>query len=215
VHHFCQRCALGVLEPIDCLSPVRVAALLLPDAARRTCPIKLLTRCYGLTTLSTAAAVAAFAVEAVAQSGSGWVLVAPPPVPEKPALVKVYAANSEAEVRAAVDSLPDEEQILLVTKVYQILRIPTVVARTEALLDALQDTSAPVSKWRRIGAFDSAALCEHKHQLDLQSFERAAATVRSSPPESEELPVEEWRLFEGLSACRRSLCVPASAFFPR
>lgn len=176
-----------------------------------TGPIKPLTRRYGLTTLSTAAVVAAFAVEVVAQSGGGWFLVAPPPVPEKRALIKVYAANSEAAVRAAVDNLPDAEQILLVTKVYKILMIPTVIGRTEALFDALHDTSAPVSKWRRIRAFDSAALCDYQRQLDLQSFERAALRVRSSPSESEELPVEEWRLFEELSACRRSLCVPESA----
>jgi hypothetical protein len=159
--------------------------------------------------------VAAFAVEAVAQTGSGWFLVAPPPIPEKRALIKVYAANSEAEVRAAVDSLPGDEQTLLVTTVYKILMKPSAVARTEALLEALQDTAAPVSKWRRIGAFDSAASCERQRQHALESLESAAATVRSSPLEGEELSVEDWRIFEALSAGRRSRCVPASAFFPQ
>lgn len=159
--------------------------------------------------------MAAFAVEAVAQTGSGWFLVTPPPVPEKRALIKVYAASSEDKVRAAVESLPDGEQIHVVTKVYKILMIPTAVGRTEAFLDALQDTSAPVSKWRQIGAFGSAALCERQRLHDLQRLERAAARVRSSAPESDELSAEDWGIFEKLSACRKSRCVPEADSFPR
>ncbi len=159
--------------------------------------------------------MAVLAVEAVAQAGSSWLLVVPPLIPEKHALIKIYAANSDAEVRAAVDSLPDDEQILLVTKVYRILAIPTGIARTEALLDALQDTSAPMPKWRQIGAFDSAASCEDQRRLALQTFERDASGVRSAHPESEALPVEDLRILQGLSACRRSRCMPESAFSAR
>jgi len=129
--------------------------------------------------------------------------------------MKIYGANSEAEVRAAVDSLPQDEQALLVTKVYRILAIPTAAARTEAVLDALQDTAAPVRNWRRIRAFESAASCERQRELALQSFELEASTVRAASPGGEELSVEDWRLLEGLSAARKSHCVPESAFLAR
>src|SRR5205823_12352609 len=99
--------------------------------------------------LATALAIAVSGPAAADTSG-GWLLMPPPPIPEKRALMKVYVAGSDAEVQAAVASLPGEEQIRLVTKIYKILTIPTVAARTEALLDALQDASAPVSRWRRI-----------------------------------------------------------------
>jgi hypothetical protein len=159
--------------------------------------------------------VLALVADGVAQAGRGWWLVVPPPIPEKRALIKVYAANSAAEVRAAVDSLPDDTQALLVTKVYKILAIPTAAARTEAVLDALQDTSAPVANWRRIAAFDSGAACERQRELDLQAFELEASRVRAASPDGEELSAEEWRLFEGLSASRKSRCVPESAVVTR
>jgi hypothetical protein len=159
--------------------------------------------------------VITLAVVAGAQSGGSWLLVIPPQVPEKRALIKVYAANSAAEVKAAVDSLPDDEQALLVTKIYKILAIPTAAARTEAMIDALQDTSAPVPRWRRIGAFDSAATCERQRQLAIKTFELEASRLRSESSDGEELSVEHWRLFEGLSACRNSRCVPESTFVTR
>lgn len=215
MRHFCQQGPCAFWNLLIVCSQSAWPLFCSSRFGRRTLAIKLLTPRYARATFATAAAVAAFAVEAVAQVGGGWFLVAPPPIPEKRALVRVYAASSDAEVQAAVDSLPNEKQILLVTKVYKILMIPTVVARTEALLEALQDTSAPVSKWRQIDAFDSAELCERDRQRALQGFERAAARLRSLAPESEELPVEGWGIFEGLSACRRSRCVPESAFFPR
>ena len=155
--------------------------------------------------------MAALAVEAFGDTSGSWLLVAPPPIPEKGALIRVYGASSETEVRAAVDRLPDQEQIRLVTTAYKILAIPTAVARTEALVDALQDTSAPVSRWRPIGAFDTAALCERERRDALESFERAAERVRALPPDSEELSIDDLRIFEKLSACRMSRCVPASA----
>ncbi|HSD31774.1 MAG TPA: hypothetical protein VLB49_07690 [Gemmatimonadales bacterium] len=181
----------------------------------RTFTSTLFTRRCGRITLAAAAIVAALFVQAVAQTGSRWLLVVPPLVADKSALIKVYSSNSVAEVRAAVDSLPEDEQILMVTKVYSILTIPSVIARTEALLDALRDTSAPVPKWRPIGAFDSAASCERERQLALQTFERKVLRVRYGYPESEELSSEDWRLFEGLAACRSSRCVPESSFLAR
>jgi hypothetical protein len=172
------------------------------------------SRC-GRITLATAAIVAALIVEAVAQTGNRWLLVVPPLIADKSPLIKVYTSNSVDEIRAAVDSLPEDEQVLMVTKVYKILTIPTVIARTEALLDALQDTSAPIRKWRRVGAFYSAASCERERQLALQTFERNAFRVRYGYPESEELSPEDWKLFEGLAACRSSRCVPESTFLTR
>ena len=139
----------------------------------------------------------------------------PPQIPEKRALIKVYAASSAAEVRAAVDSLPDDEQAGLVTKVYKILAIPTAAARAEAMLDALQDTTAPVPKWRRVSSFDSAASCERQRELALQSFEHEASRVRSADSDGEELSVDDWKVIEGLSASRRSRCVSESAFLAR
>lgn len=139
----------------------------------------------------------------------------PPPIPEKRALVKVYSASSEAEVRAAVASLPGEEQVRVATKVYEILTMPTVAERTEALFDALQDTAAPVARWRRIETFDSASSCERERQRALQGFERAAARVRASSPDGDELTVEEWSIFESLAACRLSRCVPESNLLSR
>jgi hypothetical protein len=150
-----------------------------------------------------------------AETGGSWYLLTPPPIPEKRALMKVYSAGSEAEVRAAVASLPGEEQVRLVTKVYEILTIPTVAERTEALFDALQDAAAPVAKWRRIETFDSAESCERERQRALQGFERAAARVRASSPDGDELTVEEWTIFEGLAACRLSRCVPESKLLSR
>jgi hypothetical protein len=172
------------------------------------------SRC-GRITLATAAIVAALIVEAVAQTGNRWLLVVPPLIADKSPLIKVYTSNSVDEIRAAVDSLPEDEQVLMVTNVYKILTIPTVIARTEALLDALQDTSAPIRKWRRVGAFYSAASCERERQLALQTFERNAFRVRYGYPESEELSPEDWKLFEGLAACRSSRCVPESTFLTR
>ena len=178
-----------------------------------------MTRCtrrrHGHTTLLALAVAVALVGEALAQSGGNWLLVVPPLIPEKRALIKVYAASSADEVRAAVDSLPESEQVRLVTKVYGILRIPTVIARAEALVDVLQNTSAPVAAWRQIGAFDSAAVCERQRQLALERFERDASGVRSGSTDGEELSDEDWKIVEGLSTCRRSRCIPASAFFSR
>jgi hypothetical protein len=172
-------------------------------------------RRHGHTTLLALAIVVALVGEAVAQSGGNWLLVVPPLIPEKRALINVYAASSAAEVRAAVGSLPEREQVVLVTKVYGILSSPTALARAEALLDVLQDTSAPVAAWRQIGAFDSAAVCERQRQLALERFERDASRVRSGSTDSEELSDEDWKIVEGLSTCRQSRCIPASAFFSR
>jgi len=125
-------------------------------------------------------------------------------------LMKVYVANSDSEVQAAVASLPGEEQVRLVTKVYKILTIPGPADRTEALLAAIQDTAAPVSSWRTLEKFDSATACEQKRERALQSFERAAAKVRSESPEDDELAVQDWTILEGLAACQMSRCVPES-----
>ena len=161
------------------------------------------------------AVVIALLTPAAVEAGGGWYLVTPPAIPEKRALMKVYSAGSEAEVRAAVASLPGEQQVRVATKVYEILTMPTVAERTEALFDALQDASAPVARWRRIETFDSAASCERERQRALQSFERAAARVRASAPDGDELTVEEWTVFEGLAACRVSRCVPESNLLSR
>jgi len=167
-----------------------------------------------VTALALAAAVATFEPTALAvetaDRGGRWLLLAPPPIPDKRALIKIYGASSEAEMRAAVDDLPDHEQIVLVTKAYKILTIPTAAARTEALFDALHDTLAPVAAWRLIGTFDTAALCERERRLALESFERAVERVRAAPDDGEELSVDDVRLFEKLSACRLSRCVPSS-----
>ena len=171
--------------------------------------------CFALAISGAAVAIAVFSPSAVAETSRGWLLVTPPPIPEKRTLMKVYVAGSDAEVQAAVASLPGDEQVRLVTKVYKILTIPTVAARTEALLDAVQDTSAPVARWRRIERFDSAASCEQQRQRALQSFERAAESVRSSSPDGDELALAEWTIFEGLAACRLSRCVPESTLLSR
>ncbi len=157
-----------------------------------------------------AVVVLALGGQAAAQARSGWLLVTPPPVPERRVLMKVYAASSDSEVQAAVASLPGKEQVRLVTMVYKILTIPAPADRTEALLAALQDTAAPVSSWRTLEKFDSAASCERKRERALQSFEHAAARVRSESPEGDELAVEDWTILEGLAACRMSRCVPES-----
>jgi hypothetical protein len=174
-----------------------------------------LARRYAFTTLALAAAVASFGAAALAVETAdrerGWLLVAPPPIAEKRALIKIYGASSEAEVQAAVDSLPDHEQVILVTKAYKILTIPTAAARTEALFEALHDTAAPVAAWRLIGTFDTAALCERERRLALEGFERAVERVRAAPDDDEELSVDDVRLFEKLSACRLSRCVPSAA----
>lgn len=162
-----------------------------------------------------AVAVTVLSPAATAETGAGWLLVTPPPIAEKRTVMKLYAAGSDAEVKAAVASLPGEEQVRLVTQVYEILTIPTLTARTEALLDVLQDKSAPVSRWRRIERFDSAASCEQERQRALQKFERAAASVRASSADGDELAVEEWRVFEGLTACRLSRCMPESTLLSR
>jgi len=152
-------------------------------------------------------AVFAPAENVAAQTRDGWLLVTPPPVPERRVLMKVYAANSDAEVQAAVANLSGEEQVRLVTKVYTILTIPAAAERTEAMLAALQDTAAPVASWRTLETFDSATSCEQKRELALQKFERAAARVRTEAPEVDELAVEDWTILEGLAACRMSRCV--------
>ena len=115
--------------------------------------------------------------EVAAQTRSEWLLVTPPPVAERRVLMKVYAASSDWEVQAAVGSLPGEEQVRLVTKVYKILTIPAAAERTEAFLAALQDTAAPMASWRTLEAFDSATSCESKRERALQSFERYDTTV--------------------------------------
>jgi len=162
-----------------------------------------------------AVVVSALSPAVAAEKGPGWLLVTPPPIPEKRTVMKVYVAGSDAEVKAAVASLPGDEQVRLVTQVYEILTIPTLTARTEALLDVLQDKSAPVSRWRRIQRFDSAASCEQERQRALQKFERAAQSVRTSPADGDELAVEDWTIFEGLTACRLSRCVPEPTLLSR
>jgi hypothetical protein len=165
--------------------------------------------------LALAATVATFGPTALAvetaNRGGRWLLVAPPPIAEKRALIKIYGASSEAEVRAAIDNLPDHEQIILVTKAYRILTIPTAAARTEALFDALHDTAAPVTAWRLIGTFDTATLCDRERRRALENFARAVERVRATPDDGEELSVDDVRLFEKLSACRLSRCVPSSS----
>jgi hypothetical protein len=153
--------------------------------------------------------------EAAAESSGSWFLVVPPLIPERQALIQAYTAASEGDVKAAVEGLPEERQVVLATKAYSILTIPTVVERTEALLDALQDTSAPTSSWRQVGMFESAASCERERELALQTFEGDAMRVRATDQESDELSNEGWKTFQGLSACRKSRCVPESAFSAR
>jgi hypothetical protein len=153
--------------------------------------------------------------EVSAETSGSWYLVVPPLIPERQALIKAYTAESEADVKAAVEGLPEERQVVLASKAYSILTIPTVVERTEALLDALQDTSAPTSSWRQVGMFESAASCERERELALQTFEGDAIRVRAYDPESEELSTEGWKTFQGLSACRKSRCVPGSVFSAR
>jgi len=116
-----------------------------------------------------------------------WLLGPSSNRPER-ALLGVYAASSAADVRSAVGSLPHAEQAQLVVKVYKILAIPTAAERTEALLEALQDPTAPLFRWRRVDAFESAASCERQRELALQGFELEASRVaprtlatRSSP----------------------------------
>jgi len=177
--------------------------------------IKRVARSFTGAMSGVALAVTVLSPAAAAERGAGWLLVTPPPVPEKRTLMKLYAADSEAEVKAAVASLPGDEQVRLVTKVYEILTIPTITARTEALLDVLQDQSAPVSRWRRIERFESATSCEQERQRALHTFERAAAKIRASSADGDELAVEEWTVFEGLTACRLSRCVPESTLLSR
>jgi hypothetical protein len=153
--------------------------------------------------------------EVSAETSGSWYLVVPPLISERQALIKAYTAESEADVEEAVEGLPEERQVVLASKAYSILIIPTVVERTEALLDALQDTSAPTSSWRQVGMFESAASCERERELALQTFEGDAMRVRASDPESEELSTEGWKTFQGLSACRKSRCVPESALSAR
>jgi hypothetical protein len=153
--------------------------------------------------------------EISAETSGSWYLVVPPLIPERQALIKAYTAASEADVQAAVSGLPEERQVVLASKAYSILTIPAVVERTEALLDALQDTSAPTSSWRQVGMFESAASCERERELALQIFEGDAMRARAADPESEELSNEAWKTFQGLSACRKSRCVPESVFFAR
>src|SRR6267142_4640446 len=86
-------------------------------------------RCFALAISGAAVALAVLSPAAVAETSRGWLLVTPPPIPEKRTLMKVYVAGSDAEVQAAVASLPGDEQVRLVTKVYKILTIPTVAAR--------------------------------------------------------------------------------------
>lgn len=162
-----------------------------------------------------AAIIGILAGEVSAENSGAWYLVVPPLIPERQALIKAYTAESEADVKAAVEGLPEERQVVLATKAYSILTIPTVVERTEALLDALQDTSAPTSNWRQVGMFESAASCERERELALQAFEGDAMRVRTADPESEELSNEGWKTFQGLSACRNSRCVPGSVFTAR
>ena len=168
---------------------------------------------YGTRHAAIAAAIIGVVLvgEVSAESSSSWYLVVPPLIAERQALIKAYTAASEDDVKAAVEGLPEERQVDLATKAYSILTIPTVVERTEALLDALQDTSAPTSNWRQVGMFDSAASCERERELALQTFEGDAMRMRASDPESEELSNEGWKMFQGLSACRKSRCVPGSA----
>jgi hypothetical protein len=153
--------------------------------------------------------------ETSAETSGSWYLVIPPLIPERQALIKAYTAESETDVEEAVEGLAEERQVVLASKAYSILIIPTVVERTEALLDALQDTSAPTSSWRQVGMFESAASCERERELALQTFEGDAMRVRASDPESEELSTEGWKTFQGLSACRKSRCVPGSALSAR
>ena len=156
-----------------------------------------------------------FVGEAAAESAGSWYLVVPPLIPERQELLRAYTATSEADVKAAVAGLPEDQQVLLATKAYTILTIATAVERTEALLDALQDTSAPTPSWRQVGTFESAASCERERELALQTFEGDAWRVRSADPESEELSTANWKLFQSLSACRKSRCVPESMFSAR
>jgi len=173
--------------------------------ARRAAPIA----------FATIAGLIALIPGAFAQDGGRWLLVVPPQIAEKRAMLGVYAASSAADVRSAVGSLPHAEQAQLVVKVYKILAIPTAAERTEALLEALQDPTAPLFRWRRVDAFESAASCERQRELALQGFELEASRVRSAYPGDEELSREDWRLFEGWSACRKSRCVPESALAAR
>ena len=196
-----------------------MAGVLLTRTGQRYLPINPTARRFAYAVYAAAVATAVvLAGEAAAQNpepGEGWLLLAPPAVAEKRTLMRVYSAGSDAEVQAAVANLPGDDQIRLVSKIYEILTIPTLAARTEALLDALQDHSAPVSRWRLIDTFESAASCESQRQQALQKFEHAAARVRDSSQDGDELPFEEWTIFEGLAACRVSRCVPESAVMVR
>src|SRR5437773_11215037 len=53
-----------------------------------------------------------FVGEAAAESAGSWYLVVPPLIPERQALLKAYTATSEADVKAAVAGLPEDQQVL-------------------------------------------------------------------------------------------------------
>src|SRR5262249_61277285 len=64
--------------------------------------------------------------EAAAESSGSWYLVIPPLIPEREALIKAYTAASEDDVRAAVEGLPEERQVVLGTQGYLVFTIPDV-----------------------------------------------------------------------------------------
>ena len=159
-----------------------------------------------------AVAVAVFPVaeEATGQTRSGWLLVTPPPVPERRTLMKVYAASSDAEVQAAVASLPGEEQARLVTKVYRILTIPAARRPHRGAAHRAPGHGRPRVALARAGNVRLGRVV--RAQTGTRASElRARGRARARHvPRGDELAVEDWTILEGLAACRMSRCVPES-----
>jgi hypothetical protein len=160
----------------------------------------------------TVVVVVAFAVEAIARTG--WFLIVPPFTSDRAVLIRVCAADSIAKARAELSGLPDAEQDRILEKAVKILAIQPNVARVEALVEATQDTSAPLSKWRQLKAFDSAASCEDTRLSLLQRFQADARRIRSSPLDEKDA-TEAAKVLTWLSDLGKSRCIPESALFTR
>ncbi len=153
----------------------------------------------------------------VALTETGWLLITPPFHEDLMAALKSYSAlieePSEEKRQTLLKNLPSppRRKVLdrLETVFQKMVGEPSLQKRMEIFFESTLNENAPLSNWKQIMAFDSAAECEEqKGELV------AKAKDKLGDNEASELTDERIKYIHAVILFRASRCVPASVVYP-
>jgi hypothetical protein len=78
------------------------------------------------------------------------------------------------------------------------------------LLEGLFETSAPLSRWRQLLAFDTAQACEREKRQAISRYQPIADKKLA-----QDLSADDLQFAGGVVGLQLGRCVPASAYYPR